>query len=429
VKWFNLVPALVLIAVSGANAAPITVERAYQFLDNRSTNDAGIGPGVRVQFGAGSVSPAEAGGTTAVGTSGGLTRQISNIDYTLFNGFYASTVSCPGGICPSDAYDPWTMTFSNGADQTVVQTQGLSETTPLPFVTNVLLDPNGAGGPTLSWGLPNVAHDAVAVRVRDNTVRVGPGQLPCSTLGNSACVADLLSVNYFPAGTTSIAIPGALYQPGKDYSIEINVIDLRGSYIASGPGRNGLMFADTQRMSRSYIDAAVLPSGAPAAYLPTPFLLPDGAPAYSFQIGGIVNGQPIFIDPLIAIGYDYAVGAGDPFFASVLLPTGIGDDLYDIIVDNISYSVMGGVVFDFTQIAAGGVDAFRVLGIETDAMLDPFSSTAFVTGLTFVADGSFTGTMTPITQFVPVLSPLSLAVAGLLPLMVTTRRRPQDKTY
>lgn len=96
-KWFNLVPALVLIAVSGANAAPITVERAYQFLDNRSTNDAGIGPGVRVQFGAGSVSPAEAGGTTAVGTSGGLTRQISNIDYTLFNGFYASTVSCPGG--------------------------------------------------------------------------------------------------------------------------------------------------------------------------------------------------------------------------------------------------------------------------------------------------------------------------------------------
>ena len=228
----------------------------------------------------------------------------------------------------------------------------------------MLLDPNGAGGPTLSWGLPNVAHDAVAVRVRDNTVRVGPGQLPCSTLGNSACVADLLSVNYFPAGTTSIAIPGALYQPGKDYSIEINVIDLRGSYIASGPGRNGLMFADTQRMSRSYIDAAVLPSGAPAAYLPTPFLLPDGAPAYSFQIGGIVNGQPIFIDPLIAIGYDYAVGAGDPFFASVLLPTGIGDDLYDIIVDNISYSVMGGVVFDFTQIAAGGVDAFRVLGIE-----------------------------------------------------------------
>ena len=62
-------------------------------------------------------------------------------------------------------------------------------------------------------------------------------------------------------------------------------------------------------------------------------------------------------------------------------------------------------------------------------MLDPFSSTAFVTGLTFVADGSFTGTMTPITQFVPVLSPLSLAAAGLLPLMVTTRRRPQDKTY
>ena len=95
-KWFNLVPALVLIAVSGANAAPITVERAYQFLDNRSTNDAGIGPAyacssVRVQF------RRQKREERLLGTSGGLTRQISNIDYTLFNGFYASTVSCPGG--------------------------------------------------------------------------------------------------------------------------------------------------------------------------------------------------------------------------------------------------------------------------------------------------------------------------------------------
>ena len=119
-----------------------------------------------------------------------------------------------------------------------------------------------------------MAHDAVAVRVRDNTVRVGPGQLPCSTLGNSACVADLLASTLFSCRYNQHSYSGALYQPGKDYSIEINVIDLRGSYIASGPGRNGLMFADTQRMSRSYIDAAVLPSGAPAAYLPTPFLHP-----------------------------------------------------------------------------------------------------------------------------------------------------------
>lgn len=44
----------------------------------------------------------------------------------------------------------------------------------------------------------------------------------------------------------------------------------------------------------------------------------------------------------------------------------------------------------------GGVDRFRVLGIESSAGLDPNNVTAFVTGLAFVTDGQFTGTMTPI---------------------------------
>lgn len=32
----------------------------------------------------------------------------------------------------------------------------------------------------------------------------------------------------------------------------------------------------------------------------------------------------------LAIGYDYATGAGDPLFASVELPIGIGDSLYTL---------------------------------------------------------------------------------------------------
>ena len=35
-------------------------------------------------------------------------------------------------------------------------------------------------------------------------------------------------------------------------------------------------------------------------------------------------------------------------------------------------------------------------GIETSAGLNPQDATAFITGLTFVSEGSFTGTMTPI---------------------------------
>ena len=45
--------------------------------------------------------------------------------------------------------------------------------------------------------------------------------------------------------------------------------------------------------------------------------------------------------------------------------------------------------------AAGGVDRFRILGIEALAALDPNDAVAFVTGLTFTDDGRFTGTMTP----------------------------------
>ncbi len=43
-----------------------------------------------------------------------------------------------------------------------------------------------------------------------------------------------------------------------------------------------------------------------------------GAP-YQFHVS-ITDQQVRFIDPLLAIGYDYATGAGDPNFASVIFP-------------------------------------------------------------------------------------------------------------
>lgn len=46
----------------------------------------------------------------------------------------------------------------------------------------------------------------------------------------------------------------------------------------------------------------------------------------------------------------------------------------------------------------GGVSEFTVTGIDPSADLDPADTSTFVTGLTFASDGSFTGTMTPITE-------------------------------
>ncbi len=146
-----------------------------------------------------------------------------------------------------------------------------------------------------------------------------------------------------------------------------------------------------------------------------PIVTPGPTPVYTFNVA-IVEGQTIFIDPMVAIGYDYAIGIDDPRFASVTLPTGIGDNKFDLyLYDGMNYDfaaqLTGGVPFTFGM---GGVDQFRILGIEPYAGLDPNNPTAFITGLTFLSDGQFTGTMIPITQAVPEPATMLLLGSGLL---------------
>jgi PEP-CTERM putative exosortase interaction domain len=110
------------------------------------------------------------------------------------------------------------------------------------------------------------------------------------------------------------------------------------------------------------------------------------------------------------------------------LPTGIGDNLFDLFLwDGTSFvdsgvDLTGGVQFFFGGL---GVDRFEILGIEPSAGLDPANPTAFVTGLTFVSTGPFTGTMTPLSVEVPTgvsePSSLLLFVLGLLGLSAMQR--------
>ena len=130
-----------------------------------------------------------------------------------------------------------------------------------------------------------------------------------------------------------------------------------------------------------------------------PIVVPGPVPVYSFN-ATVEDGQTIFIDPLVAIGYEYAIGPGDPNFASVILPTDIGDNLYNLyVIKKNKYlfkaRLQGGVPYYFDR---HGVDRFLILGIEKEAELDPNNTTAFITGLTFTESGNFTGTMTPITE-------------------------------
>lgn len=128
-------------------------------------------------------------------------------------------------------------------------------------------------------------------------------------------------------------------------------------------------------------------------------VLPVTSSSGSFVFdAAVAPNTPIFLDPAPAAGYRFAIGAGNPLFASATLPIGIGDNLYTVIVQGRAFTVAGGEKLDFTRSGfAAGVASFEVLGIEPEANLDPASPTAFVTEATFSGAGRFTGTMTPMT--------------------------------
>jgi hypothetical protein len=135
---------------------------------------------------------------------------------------------------------------------------------------------------------------------------------------------------------------------------------------------------------------------------------------FGFDIA-LSPGAAVFLDPPVAVGYAYATGAGNPNFATVTLPFGIGDNLYTLLVGGKAFSLSGNQTFDFRLAGfSKGVSSFQVIGIEPSAALDPTNPTAFVTRITFAGGGHFTGTMKP-------LQPVD-ELAGLLNASVAAKR-------
>lgn len=202
----------------------------------------------------------------------------------------------------------------------------------------------------------------------------------------------------------------------------MQLIDTRGDPAIFEATNNN---AEILRRSSSFFNFTPLAAGSPPnVFLPT--VDPKGA--FHFSITSVGPNAVTFIDPLIAIGYDYAIGAGDPNFASVLLPLGIGDDLFDLFLwDGTDFTDSGIDLTGGSQYFFGppGVDRFSIRGIETSVGLDPNNVTAFITGLTFVSTGAFTGTMTPITVEVAIPEPATtlLISASMLALAGLRRRR------
>ena len=138
-----------------------------------------------------------------------------------------------------------------------------------------------------------------------------------------------------------------------------------------------------------------------SGFIATPASMPTGttsAGAYTFSVD-VVPGVPVFIDPPVAVGYDYSIGKGNPRIATVRLPIGVGDSMYRVKAQGRKFTLAGGDLLDFRANGfPSGVTDFTVTCIETEAMLDPANPQAFPTELTFVDAGTFTGSMKPITR-------------------------------
>ena len=413
------------VAAPPVSALPITLvpNTLNMFRDTRGINDVGIGQGDVFQYGA-NIQGGSLGSTLgAVYPPSGFTDpQAVCAPLTVSPSFCANSTGFNAGRIAS----PWTFQFRNGADALDVSGPALTTNSnailnPVPFPVSVTITQGAtAATPIISWLIPiNFTPDAFRVQIFDRSA---------PTLPNGT--KDIIHSVAVDPSATSYTIPAILSAGGSlvannNYSINFQVIETRNN-VSFASNNNALIL----RRSNSFF--AFTPnnaSGPPNVNLPqvAPDTNPNDnlGPVYIFSIVSVGPNSVTFIDPFVAIGYDYAIGQGDPNFASVLLPE-VGNDVYDVIFGNTLNTVLAGQQFFFPQ---GGVSAFSVRGIEVSAALDPDNVLAFITGLTFVSEGSFTGTMTPIVQFVPeatVPAPATILLLGAVFAALAFRYRRRD---
>ena len=278
---------------------------------------------------------------------------------------------------------PWTVTAWNGNVESFDTTNAVGTVASLPFVNGIRMLPDFLT-PTIEWDLPpsgTATFQNVQIGLFDDVTD--------DRLSVFGPMQDQLLKTLSANETRFTFQPGQL-GPGKKYVIRI--------------------------VLRAQIPGGTLVNRSLAFVNFSPIMMTSSTPVFlpSLSAGGVYNfdfdvsaGFPVTIDPHVAIGYEYAIGPGDPRFATVTLPF-VGDNVYVLILfddmDNPlpAIPVLADVPFDFTtEVGSLGVDKFIVLGIEESASLDPNDTTAFMTTLTFTGNGQFTGTMTPISEADP----------------------------
>ena len=144
-------------------------------------------------------------------------------------------------------------------------------------------------------------------------------------------------------------------------------------------------------------------------------------------IFNVTPNQRSYVDPIVATGYDFILNAG-PSFASVLLPN-VGDGVYTLQLwdgnnwINTQANLLAGEIYNFLNEHPSGVDRFRIIDIEETAGINPTNTRAFVTGLTFTANGTVDMTQAALTNPIPEPETWIMLLTGLGLVASATRRK------
>jgi hypothetical protein len=234
------------------------------------------------------------------------------------------------------------------------------------------------------------------------------------------------------SGGDSNGLGGTEAQAGFDAGDNVNFFTLPGSQTPAV-----LDLETTSNVSSAtpgLWSFAIRNGGLPDGSTPSNPLLPVvGDDGFNFDFE-IELGQQIFIDPVVAVGYEYVVNSG-PNVATVLVPAALANGDADFLLDLGSFGIhalTAGVEFNLLGFDPLGFSEFSILDISTAEALDPGDPLAFNTGLTFVGAGVVSLTQSPITvdtdngQNVPEPSSGLLVLAALAFLKRRHARRHGD---
>ena len=238
---FARIAVLLLVALAGpVFATPVTVADAFNLRTNTGPNPGNFPQGNRLTFGAASVTPNGAAGTTGSGFQDGQTVALFSRSFDIVENQFIVSIPYVAALT-----DPWQLTFVNGPDTTVVSTPAVGNVALMPLATGL-----GATGsvlaPTLSWTIPaipaGVELDSEGVVVFDLNDLVTLNNGTTTIQQPNGIFASLL----LAPSTTSFVLPSGILQPGGRYLFQVVLSDFRAP-----PTENTIAAVAEATLSRS----------------------------------------------------------------------------------------------------------------------------------------------------------------------------------